>query len=102
MLLNTAIATGARDPVRMSLMRCGWQPKQGIWPEVRGGLGGKLYATASSPWEGRVEFVRHASLSSSHRPLARSWRALLVARPCLGSVGLAWRVASQISKMFTV
>jgi thiazole synthase len=51
-LLNTAIA-GARDPLAMSVaMRHAWLAG---WHAGRAGrIARKLYATASSPWEGRI------------------------------------------------
>ncbi|HVS72678.1 MAG TPA: thiazole synthase [Phycisphaerae bacterium] len=51
-LLNTAIA-GAKEPVRMAVaMRHAWQAG---WHAARAGrIPRKLYATASSPWEGRI------------------------------------------------
>jgi len=51
-LLNTAIA-GAKDPLAMAVaMRHGWQAG---WHAARAGrIPRKLYATASSPWEGRI------------------------------------------------
>jgi thiazole synthase len=51
-LLNTAIA-GAKDPLTMSFaMRHAWQAG---WHAARAGrIPRKLYATASSPWEGRI------------------------------------------------
>jgi len=51
-LLNTAIA-GAKDPVRMAhAMRLATEA--GYLAGQAGRIGRKLYATASSPWEGRV------------------------------------------------
>jgi thiazole synthase len=51
-LLNTAIA-GAKDPVRMAhAMRLATEA--GYLAGGAGRIGRKLYATASSPWEGRV------------------------------------------------
>jgi thiazole synthase len=51
-LLNTAIA-GAKDPLTMAIaMRHAWQAG---WHAARAGrIPRKLYATASSPWEGRI------------------------------------------------
>jgi thiazole synthase len=51
-LLNTAIA-GAKDPLTMALAMChAWQAG---WHAARAGrIPRKLYATASSPWEGRI------------------------------------------------
>ena len=51
-LLNTAIA-GAKDPRAMAVaMRHAWQAG---WHAARAGrIPRKLYATASSPWEGRI------------------------------------------------
>ena len=51
-LLNTAIA-GAKEPVKMAqamklAVESGWLSCQA------GRIGRKLYATASSPWEGRI------------------------------------------------
>lgn len=51
-LLNTAIA-GARDPLAMATaMRQAWQA--GYLAAHAGRIPRKLYATASSPWEGRI------------------------------------------------
>ncbi len=51
-LLNTAIA-GAADPVKMAhAMRLATEA--GRWAGAAGRIPRKLYATASSPWEGRV------------------------------------------------
>jgi thiazole synthase len=51
-LLNTAIA-GARDPLAMSIaMKCAC--KAGYYAARAGRIPRKLYATASSPWEGRI------------------------------------------------
>jgi thiazole synthase len=51
-LLNTAIA-GARDPLAMSVaMKCAC--KAGYHAARAGRIPRKLYATASSPWEGRL------------------------------------------------
>ncbi|HVX86806.1 MAG TPA: thiazole synthase [Phycisphaerae bacterium] len=51
-LLNTAIA-GAKEPAMMAVaMRHAWQAG---WHAARAGrIARKLYATASSPWEGRI------------------------------------------------
>lgn len=51
-LLNTAIA-GAKDPVRMA-RAMGLATEAGWLAGRAGRIGRKLYATASSPWEGRV------------------------------------------------
>jgi len=51
-LLNTAIA-GAKDPVRMAkAMKAATEA--GYLAAGAGRIGRKLYATASSPWEGRI------------------------------------------------
>ena len=51
-LLNTAIA-GAKDPLAMSIaMNYAW--RAGYHAATAGRIPRKLYATASSPWEGRI------------------------------------------------
>ena len=51
-LLNTAIA-GAKDPLAMSIaMNHAW--RAGYHAATAGRIPRKLYATASSPWEGRI------------------------------------------------
>jgi len=51
-LLNTAIA-GAKDPIAMALaMNHAWQA--GYYAARAGRIPRRLYATASSPWEGRI------------------------------------------------
>lgn len=51
-LLNTAIA-GAQDPLAMAVaMKCAC--KAGYYAARAGRIPRKLYATASSPWEGRI------------------------------------------------
>jgi thiazole synthase len=52
-LLNTAIAS-AQDPVRMAhSMRLAWEA--GRLSYLAGRIPKKIYATASSPWEGRIK-----------------------------------------------
>lgn len=54
-LLNTAIAH-AKDPVRMAhAMRSGLDA--GYWSYRAGRIPKKLYATASSPWEGTISYI---------------------------------------------
>ena len=52
-LLNTAIA-GAKEPVAMA-RAMGLATEAGYLAARAGRIGRKLYATASSPWDGRID-----------------------------------------------